>query len=456
MQMADPDHVVLLVHGIRTHAAWAEMVANTLEAEPGVRVQPIKYGYFDVFKFLCPVFSRSAPIRKLIREYRDTRASYPQAKISAIAHSFGTYALTKALEEPDIQFHRVIFCGSIVKDDFRTAPFRAQLGREPILNDCGTHDFLPILAKSVTWGFGASGTFGFGTVGIRDRFNKFTHSGYFTREFVRDFWKPFLLAGTINPTEWETARTTPPYWHSLLSAFPLKTAVAAAGIAALLYGNVNDILGANTDAKLADEIYIGHWLGMTQIYSRFHFENTSWSPKSFLITGVKATMPSGKDVALSFEGITSCDGSVPQNVLIEAPARTTRNCDYSFIHYSPEFPKITNEINQYLVNAKENFQNPMPIRTIFSREILDSILNYANSHFEIEPGTWKMEINYSISGKVISKEYQFIVDKRTVDRLKGQMSYANTGLGVLMQWRYLAPDGSQPLQIVRPSEIAKD
>jgi len=218
----EPDHFVLLIHGIRTHATWAEMVGAVLVQDAGARVVPLRYGFLDLLRFLCPVWTRRAPVARLLRELRDLRAQNPTAHISAIAHSFGTYALTKALQEPDIRLHRVIFCGCIVKDTFRRARYAAQLGKDPILNDCGTHDILPVLAKSVTWGYGASGTFGFGTVGVRDRFSKFGHSGCFVQSFVQDYWAPFIREGQIRGTEWERTRKTPPYWLSILSVIPLR------------------------------------------------------------------------------------------------------------------------------------------------------------------------------------------------------------------------------------------
>ena len=218
----EPDHIVVLIHGIRTHATWAEMVGAVLVQDAGARVVPLKYGFFDLLRFLCPLRTRRAPVARLLRELRDLRTQNPTARISAVAHSFGTYALTRALEEPDIRLHRVIFCGCIVKDTFRRARHEAQLGKDPILNDCGTHDVLPVLAKSVTWGYGASGTFGFGTVGVRDRFSKFGHSGCFEQPFVQKYWAPFIRDGTITGTEWERTRTTPPYWLSVLSWFPLR------------------------------------------------------------------------------------------------------------------------------------------------------------------------------------------------------------------------------------------
>ncbi len=63
---SEPDKIIVLLHGIRTQAHWAEMVANVLETELGVRVQPIKYGFFDVIRFLFPFWTRREPVRKII------------------------------------------------------------------------------------------------------------------------------------------------------------------------------------------------------------------------------------------------------------------------------------------------------------------------------------------------------------------------------------------------------
>jgi hypothetical protein len=220
------DHFVVLIHGIRTQATWAEMVGAVLAQEAGAKAVPLKYGFFDLLRFLCPFRTRRAPVARLIRELRDLRTQNPTAHISAVAHSFGTYALIKALEEPDIRLHRVIFCGCIVKDTFRRAHYEAQLGTDPILNDCGTHDVLPVLAKAITWGYGATGTYGFGTVGVKDRFSKFGHSGCFDESFVQTYWAPFIREGLIRGTDWDRTRNNPPYWLSLLSITPLRWVLA--------------------------------------------------------------------------------------------------------------------------------------------------------------------------------------------------------------------------------------
>ena len=218
----EPAHIVVLLHGIRTQAPWAEMVAALLREHCQVAVVvPIRYGYFDLLRFLSPVLTRRKPVERILRELRAMRSRFPEGKISVIAHSFGTYAICEALAEPDIRLERLVLCGTIVRRDFRWDRHTAQLP-ETVLNDCGTHDILPVLATTATWGYGPTGTFGFGTFGVRDRFNKFTHSAYFTPRFVQDYWVPYLRDGTVHSTDWERQRNTPPWWQSVLTLVPLR------------------------------------------------------------------------------------------------------------------------------------------------------------------------------------------------------------------------------------------
>jgi len=228
-----PPHVVVLVHGIRTQASWAEMVSNVLSELAEVdHIIPIRYGYFHIFRFLTPVFTRTGPIRKIARELRDIRKQYPAARISVVAHSFGTYAMSKILDnETDIVLDRLILCGCIIPQDFRWDKIADQVHSQ-ILNDCGTRDVLPILAKSATWGFGPSGTFGFGTSRVRDRFHRFSHSDFFNADFVTEYWVPYIRDGTIKHSEWDIQRPTPPFWQSLLGL--VKLPVVAVLLAALL------------------------------------------------------------------------------------------------------------------------------------------------------------------------------------------------------------------------------
>lgn len=229
-----PSDVVVLVHGIRTHAGWAEMVRNRLMEGGIARVIPIRYGYFDVFRFLFPVLTRRAPIARVLRELRDIRRDNPTSRISVVAHSFGTYAISKALEEREIVFDRIIFCGSIVESNFRRNDYKAQLGPDDILNDCGHNDVWPVLANALTFGFGPTGTVGFGSNGIRDRFHPFAHGDYFAAEFVDAYWVPFLTCGSVNTNPWEAGRPALPIALEILASPLTRYVVAAILTAAIL------------------------------------------------------------------------------------------------------------------------------------------------------------------------------------------------------------------------------
>ena len=159
---AQVSHLVLLVHGIRTDATWQEKVATELNLLPGVEAQPIGYGVFDVFRFWCPFITRTLVLRKIADKIRHATVMHRDngAKISVIAHSFGTYSIFRLLNEfADFRFHRVILCGSIVSDNYPW-PFVQTRVEGPIINDCGTRDIWPAAAKALSWGYGATGTFG--------------------------------------------------------------------------------------------------------------------------------------------------------------------------------------------------------------------------------------------------------------------------------------------------------
>jgi len=236
--MAERTHSVLLLHGIRTQAEYAHKIAAVLQSDPEIRAVPIRYQFFDLLRFLVP-FSRfrSSPIRRVTKLIRDELSREP-AHISVIAHSFGTYIFTKILEkETDIQFHRVILCGGIVPDSFEWEKYAHRIsddteGNWKVVNDCGMRDILPVIAKSVTWGYGSSGRFGFGHPRVKDRFFKARHSDYFKGDFVKNFWLPFLSKGEI--VEGELDRATNPWWVSMLTIVKLKyVAIFAALLFAL-------------------------------------------------------------------------------------------------------------------------------------------------------------------------------------------------------------------------------
>src|SRR6202041_156853 len=142
--------VLLLVHGIQTRAGWFEMVHQVMFTQVPCEVVPLKYDYFDIVRFLLPIGTRGVPIRKIAEEIRGVKVKYPNARLSAIAHSFGTYALIHALDDPAFELSRVILCGSILPERPRLQRYFFSTERTCVVNDYGTRDIWPVLAKCFT------------------------------------------------------------------------------------------------------------------------------------------------------------------------------------------------------------------------------------------------------------------------------------------------------------------
>jgi formylglycine-generating enzyme required for sulfatase activity len=213
--------LVLLIHGIRTHAVWQNRVQRIIGDNKQTIVVPIRYGYFDAFQFWCPVFTRAKVIKKVLKRYDDSLQRYASPQVSIIAHSFGTYAISKIIEQnARIRLNRLLLCGSIVPEDFDWALYDKRVNE--IVNDIGTRDIWPVLAKATTWGYGASGTFGFGNPFVHDRFHDYYHSDFFNSKFVHRYWAPFIKNGNIVVSEWDEDHPEPPWRISMLSKLPLR------------------------------------------------------------------------------------------------------------------------------------------------------------------------------------------------------------------------------------------
>jgi hypothetical protein len=249
------EHVVLIVHGIRTRAEWASMVKRTIEdaTNNAMTVRLAPYGRFSLWRFLLPGPTRWDPVKIVTSHLRDARERGQDHKkkpserllISVIAHSYGTYCLFRALKTlPNIRMYRVILCGSVLPQTFKIDLYEDQLGlhekrhekqsNNALLNECGDWDPWPVLAKKVTWGYGSSGTFGLFNGWATNRFHQFGHTAYFDAAFVKDMWVPFLERGVVIPSPWETSghiRFGNPWWIRLLDWLPLKSATLALLIA---------------------------------------------------------------------------------------------------------------------------------------------------------------------------------------------------------------------------------
>ncbi|MEP0941211.1 MAG: hypothetical protein ABJH63_10255 [Rhizobiaceae bacterium] len=221
--MKNQKSIVLLIHGIRTRANWQGFVSDLIEKHTSVTPIPIKYGYFDVFRFWLPLnFLRRQPIERVHKEIREVRKKNPEADIQIIAHSYGTHTICTILERfDDIRLSRLVLCGSVVRSDYNWSRVSDQIAPSDegpaIINECGTKDIWPVLARSTTWGYGSTGTFGFGTVSVKDRLHPLPHSGYFSKKFVKDNWLPLLETGTFRNTTSDRTGIGSPWWMAPLS-----------------------------------------------------------------------------------------------------------------------------------------------------------------------------------------------------------------------------------------------
>ena len=237
--------IVLLVHGIRTQAEWQAMVREKIAVPDKIEVVPIKYGYFDALRFWFPFWTRRKPVEHVYTQIRvalqKARKRHPEARLSIIAHSFGTYVIGEILRRGfDLQVHRLILCGCVLPEDYPWHQIQGRFDEDKVVNECGKADVWPVLAKSMTWGYGASGTHGFGAVLVKDRFHAGGHGQYFEPDFVARYWEPFLKEGVYEGTDFEVTMPPTAWWVSMLGIFPLKwlivlslsTATIGAGYAA--------------------------------------------------------------------------------------------------------------------------------------------------------------------------------------------------------------------------------
>jgi hypothetical protein len=216
--------LVILVHGINTWAHWMGGVKSTLE-KAGFAVAPTSYDRYGIPRFLAPFprLRRKAiervvtNIRTAIRRHKRDTGSDPK-RMSVISHSFGTYVISHILTEPEFHWYRVIFCGSVVRNDF---PFdKAEKQFDALLNEVGTKDFLPALAASAGWDYGSVGSNGLNHPLVETRWHHgLKHSDFLTESFCRKFWVPFLLGNKPIPAG-KAIRM--PFWIRAITAFPLR------------------------------------------------------------------------------------------------------------------------------------------------------------------------------------------------------------------------------------------
>lgn len=231
---ARQQELILLVHGIRTFGGWQSMVKRVLGSIPNTKVVEIKYGFLDSIRFWFPFFTRQFAINEVRHEIQNAKTANPNSQISIIAHSFGTYAISRILvEHPDLQLHKLILCGSIIPRTYRWNHVRGQLATD-VINDFGTRDIWPVLAKCLSWGYGDTGRHGFGRGAyVTDRGHDFAHSDFFNDQFIENYWKPWFETDTVVRSAWPEQAPPPSWGLSILSVVPLQWILCVLMVAVL-------------------------------------------------------------------------------------------------------------------------------------------------------------------------------------------------------------------------------
>ncbi len=227
--------LIFVIHGIRDRARWQSRVKRLLEEIDGVKVIPIRYGYFDLLRFWFPFWTRRGPIERTRVEIQIGRNTYRAERYSIIAHSFGTYAVSKVISDTrDLVLHRLVLCGSILD---RAYPWELIKGRitDRIVNDYGTRDIWPLMARKLSWGYGDTGRYGFGGAIVQDRSHNLRHSDFFEEAFVDKYWKPLFESDTLVESHWEENAPTEPWWFEPLFCLPWKTLLVAMTLAAIFW-----------------------------------------------------------------------------------------------------------------------------------------------------------------------------------------------------------------------------
>jgi hypothetical protein len=215
--------LVAMIHGIRTRGEWHDDLKELIETKSSATVRSIKFGYLDAFSFWLPLITifRRLKVIHITKEMRLLRRDFPNHQIVIVAHSFGTFLTAEFLKNNiDFNIDRLLLCGSIVPASFNWNELPNYPKNGNAINDIGKKDIWPIIAKTSTFGYGDSGSFGFDTHTIEDRYHEICHSGFFTENLFKKYWLPFILEGEIVKSPATINRKQKKYYLSLLSLFP--------------------------------------------------------------------------------------------------------------------------------------------------------------------------------------------------------------------------------------------
>ncbi len=138
------DQIVFIMHGIRDTGLWTNALGQAIKAQSQTaHVSVGSYGYFPMLRFLL-LGARQKNVRWFMDEYTEAIARYPNAALSYIGHSNGTYLIASALKRyKACTMARIAFAGSVVRADYDWNDLVRHQGRvQSIRNDVASADWI--------------------------------------------------------------------------------------------------------------------------------------------------------------------------------------------------------------------------------------------------------------------------------------------------------------------------
>jgi pimeloyl-ACP methyl ester carboxylesterase len=193
--------LVLSIHGVECEGEWQLRITPELGGIDGLVHYPHVYGQFRFWKVLRPS-SRERQINALYVLLDQLQKQYDGVRPSVIAHSFGTYLVSRVLATyPSVDLDRVILCGSIVDSRFDWAGLIANGRVRKVRNEVAGKDpvvrlFRFRLMRRLVPHTGPTGVDRFTTKAEgfeQQSFPQFKHSSHFVADaHCRKYWIPFL------------------------------------------------------------------------------------------------------------------------------------------------------------------------------------------------------------------------------------------------------------------------
>lgn len=202
----DMERLFISIHGIRTLGVWQNILEKTvLDNISDVTFKKYRYNYYSALQLLIPS-SREKIIDDFVNKLTEMVCECPNARITLIAHSFGTYITVKALEaipvDITLNIERVILVSSVLKPNYDWSYVNMRHNIESINNECGFNDNILLLSHFFSHDMGMAGRVGFTGMNIKNRFFKGGHD-FFIREidFMAKHWIPILTGSNIDVDE---------------------------------------------------------------------------------------------------------------------------------------------------------------------------------------------------------------------------------------------------------------